>query len=177
MERQPVQQHHRSYADDVDGATSLRIDGVCSVEDQRRRTSPQGVLDIRWCAGNSRRGAREASHGRQPRVDRGWFKDLVSPRRQREHQTRVQRNGKSLERAGSDTREVVLCGVARLMEAGSAHRRYMEPRFLIISPYPTSWAYSRNIHSHRHNLTTELVGSTKEPTWGLPNTSPEKQTS
>ena len=43
---------------------------------------------------------------------------------------------------------------------------------LIISQYPTSWAYSRSIHSHVNGHTTdttltqptESVGSTKEPT-------------
>ena len=55
-------------------------------------------------------------------------------------------NGKSLERAGSVTEEVVLC--SGLVDDGLDHRRYMKPRFIIVSSYPTSWAYSRNIRSH-----------------------------
>ena len=53
--------------------------------------------------------------------------------------------GKSLERGGSHAGEVVLC--SGLVDAGRYHRRYMEPRFLLISQYPTSWAYM-NIHGH-----------------------------
>ena len=55
-------------------------------------------------------------------------------------------NGKSLERAGSVTEEVLLC--SGLVDDGFDHRRYMEPRFIVVSSYPTSWAYSRNIRSH-----------------------------
>ena len=44
-------------------------------------------------------------------------------------------NGKSLERAGSVTREVVLC--SGLVDDGGTHRinrrRNMEPRFIIVS--------------------------------------------
>ena len=85
---------------------------------------------------------------------------------------------------------VCVCNACKLMTPKSihppknVHRRYMEPRFMIISQYPTSWAYSRNIHTSTSNhptfniqRSTELVGSTKQPTRGLPNTSPEKQTS
>ena len=62
------------------------------------------------------------------------------------------------------------------MDAGGAHRRYMEPRFIIMSLYPTSWVYSRNRQPHRHKHTTGLVGSTKIRSRGFPNTSSEKQT-
>ena len=40
-------------------------------------------------------------------------------------------NGKSLEWGGSHAGEVVLC--SGLVDAGRAHRRYMEPHFIIIS--------------------------------------------
>ena len=59
-------------------------------------------------------------------------------------------NGKSLERAGSITEEVVLC--SGLVDDGECSqdycRRCMKPRCTTLSSYPTSWAYSRNIQSH-----------------------------
>ena len=74
--------------------------------------------------------------------------------------------------------EVVLC--SGLVDNGHAHRLIAGDTWnlvLLLTWYPTSWAYSRNIHSHQHNHTTEFVGSTKKPTRGLSNTSPEKQAS
>ena len=61
----------------------------------------------------------------------------------------VQLIGKSLEHTGSVTGEVVLC--SELVGADRDHRRYMEPRFIIISQYPTSWAYFRNIRASTSN--------------------------
>ena len=72
-------------------------------------------------------------------------------------------------------REVVLC--SGLVDDGRDHRRYMEPRFVITSQYLTSWAYTRNRQPHQHSHTTELLGSTKIPSRGFPNTSLENQTS
>ena len=66
---------------------------------------------------------------------------------------------------------------SRLVDDSRVHRRYMEPRFNIISQYPTSWACTRNRQPHRHTHTTKLVGSTKIPSQEFLNTSPEKQTS
>ena len=97
-------------------------------------------------------------------------------------------NGKSLERTESVKGEVVLC--SGFVDGGRCSqdycRRNIEPRCTIVSWYPTSSAYSRNIQSHAHNRTTESVvthnqptesvRSTKELTRGSPNTSPEKQT-
>ena len=70
----------------------------------------------------------------------------------------------------------MLCSGFNLVNAGHAHRRYMEPCFIIISQYSTSWAYTRNREPHQHIHTTELVGSTKIPSRGFPNAYPEKQT-
>ena len=88
-------------------------------------------------------------------------------------------NGKSLERAGSVTGEVVLC--SGLVDDGRDHRFIAGNTWnLILSLSPSTprhWAYSRNILSSTPDRTSEFVGSTKEPTRGLPNTSPEKQTS
>ena len=36
-------------------------------------------------------------------------------------------------------------------------RRCIEPRWIIVSSYPTSWAYSRNIQSHTHYRTTNTT--------------------
>ena len=68
----------------------------------------------------------------------------------------------------------------RLVDGGRDHRIYMEPCFLIIFRYPTSWAYTCNNHintQNNHPTRTELVGSAKLPSQGFLNTSSEKQTS
>ena len=91
-------------------------------------------------------------------------------------------SSKFLWRGGSFTGEVVLCSA--LVDGGRDHRRYLEPCFIIINQYPTSWAYVRNRQPHQHTHTThqlphqltELIGSTKKTRRGFPNTSPEEQT-
>ena len=52
----------------------------------------------------------------------------------------IENNGKSLERAGSDAEEVVLCSVLADDGVCSQHycRRCMEPRCIILSLHPTS---------------------------------------
>ena len=92
-------------------------------------------------------------------------------------------NGKSLERAGSVTGEVVLR--SGLVDNGGCSqdycRRCMEPRCIIVSQYPISWAYSCSIyHNHTTNTTdttdtAESVRSTKEPIRRIPNTSPKSK--
>ena len=63
----------------------------------------------------------------------------------------VHPNGKSLERAGSVTEDVVLC--SGLVDGGRWSqdycRRRIGSRCIILSQYPNSWAYSCNIYSHR----------------------------
>ena len=49
----------------------------------------------------------------------------------------------------------------------------MEPCFIIVYSYPTSWAYTRN-HINTYIHTIKLVCSTKIPRRGLRNISPEK---
>ena len=68
--------------------------------------------------------------------------------------------------------DVVVC--SGLVDDGRDHRRYMEPCFIIVSSYPTSWAYTRNRQPHQLTHTTELEGSTKIPGRGFPNISSEK---
>ena len=40
-----------------------------------------------------------------------------------------------------------------LVDYGRAHKRYIEPRFIVISLYPTLWAYTRNRQPHQHTHT------------------------
>ena len=77
-----------------------------------------------------------------------------------------------MERAGPVTGEGVLC--SRLVDADRDDRRYMEP-LLSLSLSTTHHGYTLVTYTHQHP--TELLGSTKEPTQGFPNPSPEKQTS
>ena len=71
-------------------------------------------------------------------------------------------NGKSLERGGSYTEEMVLCsGLLVDDDRAGLSQRDMKPCFIIISQYPTSWAYNRNTQPHQHTHTTKLVGYTK----------------
>ena len=61
------------------------------------------------------------------------------------------------------------------VDDGRDHRGYEESRFIIISQYPTSRAYTRNRQPHQHNHTTELVRSTKIASRGFPNISHDNQ--
>ena len=60
-------------------------------------------------------------------------------------------------------------------------RRYMKPHCIIVSSYPTSWAYSRNIQSHAQNHTTNTtltsvstIGGGRDTTISSPGRSPKQ---
>ena len=58
-------------------------------------------------------------------------------------------NGKSLEWAGSVTGEVVLC--SGLMDSGRDHRRYTEPRLIIISQCTPHHGHALVTYTHQHS--------------------------